>query len=118
MVTAALKFASDDKTRTSYAPADEARLEILKTLNWYEAHSEYEWPNFTLMGFDFNQSMRFCRALVEDVFILLQKSGKVKIGARVDGLGTPDSERGRTSKRGANGVLTIVLTSEKYRLMI
>jgi hypothetical protein len=117
MVTAALKFASDDKTRTMYATADEARLEILNTLNWYEAHSEYEWPNFTLMGFDFNQSMRFRRALVGDVFTSLQKSGNVNIGARAEGLGTPDSERERAGKRGANGALIIVLISERYRLM-
>jgi hypothetical protein len=35
MVTASLKFASDDdKARSTFAFADDARLEILNTLNW------------------------------------------------------------------------------------
>lgn len=69
MVTAALKYASDQTSPTTYASADEARLEILNTLNWYEAH---EWPDFARLGFDFSQAMRFRRALVNDVFSALK----------------------------------------------
>lgn len=117
MVTAALKFAADDKTPATYTTADEARFEILTTLNWYEAHSEYEWPNFSGMGFDFNQAMRFRRALVGDVCTALQKSANVRIGARGDGPGTPDSDRERRGKRGGNGALPATLILWEPRLM-
>jgi hypothetical protein len=111
MVTAALKFAADEKTPATYATANEARLAILDMLNWYEAHSEYEWPNFNGMGFDFNQSMRFRRALVGDVFTAVQKSGNVKIGGGADGPGTPDSDCERKRKRGGYGTLIVTLIS-------
>jgi hypothetical protein len=104
MVTAALKFASDEKTPITYTSHDEARLDVLNTLNWFEAHSEYEWPDFARQGFDFSQAMRFRRALVTDVFIALQKAGNVRIGSKLGVLGTPESGIVvRSAKRGANG---------------
>jgi hypothetical protein len=72
MVTGALKFTSDEKTPVTYTSQDEARLDILNTFNWLEAHSEYEWPNFARLGYGFSQAMHFRRALVNDVFIALQ----------------------------------------------
>ena len=100
MVTAALKFCSDaTSSATSYTTADSARLDILKTLNWYEAHDEYEWPDFSSMGFDFSQAMRFRRALVSDVFVALQKAGNVRVSGEVGVFGTPESVRGRGVKR-------------------
>jgi hypothetical protein len=80
MVTAALKFASDEKSPAIYPSQDDAKLAILKTLNWWEAHDEYQWPDFSRMNFDFAQAMRLRRALVNDVFSVLQKAGNVKIG--------------------------------------
>lgn len=104
MVTAALKFASDEKTPVTYASTDDARLDILNTLNWFEAHSEYEWPNFTRLGFDFSQAMRFRRALVSDVFVALQRAGNIKIGSEAGGgLGTPESGTVRAAKRSGAG---------------
>ncbi|KAI2487062.1 hypothetical protein Ptr902_01195 [Pyrenophora tritici-repentis] len=43
----------------------------------YEAHDEYEWP--TVTGYDFAQAMRIRRALVNDVFVALEKTGRVKL---------------------------------------
>jgi hypothetical protein len=103
MVTAALKFASDDKSPITYPTQDEARQEILSTLNWYEAHSEYEWPEFNRLGFDFSQSMRFRRALVNDVFVALQKAGNVRVSDEAAVLGTPDNGGERVCKRGGIG---------------
>jgi hypothetical protein len=77
MVTAALKLASDEKTPVTYSTPDEARLDILNTLNWFEAHSEYKWPDFTGLGFDFSQAMRLRRALINDFSTSLEKSGNV-----------------------------------------
>jgi len=110
MVTAALKFASDQPASVTYASADEARLEILNTLNWYEAHTEYEWPDFTHLGFDFSQAMRFRRALVNDVFIALKKAGNVRVNEG-GGVGTPDSANGggRATKRGSVGESCVCL---------
>ncbi|KAF2832673.1 hypothetical protein CC86DRAFT_401422 [Ophiobolus disseminans] len=102
MVTAALKYASDQNTPMTYTSADEARLEILNTLNWYEAHDEYEWPDFARLGFDFSQAMRFRRALVNDVFVALKKAGNVKL-SDVGMLGTPDSSVTRSKRAGASG---------------
>ena len=34
MVTAALKFASDDNPLITYTSPDEAQLDVLNTLNW------------------------------------------------------------------------------------
>lgn len=99
MVVAALKFVSDEKKPVTYTSPDEARLDILNTLNWYEAHSEYEWPRFTRMGFDFSQAMRFRRALVSDVFIALQKAAIVKIAGGAGGIGTPEISVGKAGKR-------------------
>jgi hypothetical protein len=102
MVTAALKFVSDEKTPVIYSSQDAALLAILDTLNWYEAHSEYEWPNFTHLGFDFNQTMRFRRHLVNDVLNALKTSDAVKITGGAGVLGTPESSSvSRGEKRSA-----------------
>ncbi|KAI8931035.1 hypothetical protein NX059_012046 [Plenodomus lindquistii] len=104
MVTAALKFSSANTRPSTYPTPDSARLEILNTLNWYEAHSEYAWPDFTALGFDFSQAMRFRRALVNDVFSAMQQAGTVRINAEVGGLATPVSDGGRrTRSRGRDG---------------
>ncbi|KAF2846215.1 hypothetical protein T440DRAFT_458869 [Plenodomus tracheiphilus IPT5] len=95
MVTASLKFNSANTRMSTYPTPDAARLDILNTLNWFEAHDEYAWPDFTARGFDFNQAMRFRRALVNDVFAGLQKAGTVRITSETGGLATPNSERGR-----------------------
>lgn len=106
MVAAALKFALDDKSATIYTVADEARIDILNILNWYEAHEEYNWPNFTHSGFDFAQAMRLRRALVSDVFVALQKAGNVQITGQPGVLGTPEHEgRVRGTKR--NGATSV-----------
>jgi hypothetical protein len=87
MVTASLRFVSStDSPHHTFACADDARLEILNTLNWYEAHGEYTWPRFAEC--DFSQSMRLRRALVSDVFAALHKAGNVRVRAA---LGTPES---------------------------
>ncbi|KZM24075.1 hypothetical protein ST47_g4771 [Ascochyta rabiei] len=90
MVTAALKYASDEKIGVTRASPDEAKHSILKSLNWFEAHGEYEWPNFSRLNLDFAQAMRLRRALVQDVCNVLQQAGNIKIGAP----GTPDSVGG------------------------
>ncbi|KAH4214284.1 hypothetical protein HBI25_213450 [Parastagonospora nodorum] len=102
MVAAALKFVSGEKAAVSYSSADEARLDILNTLNWFEAHAEYEWPSFTRLGYDFSQAMRFRRALVSDVFVTLQRSSHLKVTGGADALGTPDSARGGKRAGGAS----------------
>jgi hypothetical protein len=79
MVTAALQFTSDSNPPASYPTPDAARLDILNTLNWYEAHAEYAWPDFSTHGHDFSQAMRFRRALVSDVCSALMSAGKVRI---------------------------------------
>ncbi|CAO2650208.1 Nn.00g015000.m01.CDS01 [Neocucurbitaria sp. VM-36] len=93
LVTAALKFSSDTSPSIGYLTPDEGRLDILKTLNWYEAHDEYEWPDFSTMSYDFNQAMRFRRALVNDVFIALQKAGYIKDQADPGASAPPNSVR-------------------------
>jgi hypothetical protein len=102
MVTAALKFVSDEKAPIAYTSQDEARLDILNTLNWYEAHSEYQWPDFNGLGFDFSQAMRFRRELVNDVFVALQKAGNVRVGVASGAgvFGTPESMK---EKKGGVG---------------
>ncbi|KAF1849014.1 uncharacterized protein K460DRAFT_280436, partial [Cucurbitaria berberidis CBS 394.84] len=100
MVAAALKFSSDTSPVISYKTPDEGRLDILKTLNWFEAHDEYEWPDFSRLGYDFSQAMRFRRALVNDLFVALHKVGHIKITGEAGVMGTPDSVRGvRETKR-------------------
>lgn len=98
MVTAALKCASDEKVYAMHASPDDAKHCILKTLNWFEAHDEYEWPDFSRWKFDFSQAMRLRRALVQDVFNALQKAGSIKIGVP----GTPDSVTGTRRSRQPN----------------
>lgn len=108
MVAAALKFASYEKAPVRYTTSDEARLDILNTLNWYEAHSEYEWPNFLDIGFDFSQAMRLWRALVNDVFVALQKAGNVRVSDDLGAFATPDSGIVRATKRSVAGKSGIV----------
>jgi hypothetical protein len=96
MVSAALQFASDSNPPTTYPTPDAARLDMLNTLNWYEAHAEYAWPDFSAHGCDFTLAMRFRRALVGDVCVALIKAEKMRVEA---GGGT--LERGE--KRGAGG---------------
>jgi hypothetical protein len=105
MVTAALKFSSsNDNTVSSYTSPDAGRIDVLNVLNWHEAHDEYEWPDFTHMGFDFSQTMRFRRALVNDVFVALQKAGNIRITREPGVLGTPQSGVAVGGKRaGADG---------------
>jgi hypothetical protein len=109
MVTAALKFASDEKTHITYTSPDEARLDVLNTLNWFEAHSEYAWPDFSGMRYDFSQTMRFRRALVTDVVVALRMAGNIRIGreGEVGVLRTPESGvvvgSGGSEKRDVNG---------------
>jgi hypothetical protein len=69
--------------------ADEAKHDILRTLNWLEAHNEYEWPDFGA-HFGFDQVMRLRRVLVSDIYTTLERAGHISIG----GLGTPDSSDG------------------------
>ena len=94
MVDAAMKAVADETPPVRYASDDEGKLEILKALNFYEAHSEYEWPDFRQLGFDFSQTMRLRRALVSDVYVALLKNRSVQVGPAI--AGTPDSwDRGR-----------------------
>ena len=99
MVTAALKYASDEKLAATYTSHDEAKHSILKTLNWYEAHDEYEWPDFSRLGFDFSQAMRLRRGLVQDVSNALEQAGNIKITIH----GTPDSLAGGRQIRQPDG---------------
>jgi hypothetical protein len=78
MVTAALKCASE-RLPATYASQDDARFQILNSLNWFEAHDEYEWPDFTSFNYDFSQVMRLRRALVQDIFSALEQAGNLKI---------------------------------------
>ena len=101
MVAAALKFSSSHDTEVSiYSSGDAGCLEVLNVLNWQEAHGEYEWPEFA--GFDFAQAMRFRRALVNDVFVALEKAGNVKVvreqAAAV--LATPQNSKKRANESG------------------
>ena len=73
-----------------YTSEDASKLEILKTLNFYEAHNEYTWPDFSSLGYSFAQVMRLRRALVQDVFVALQRNGNVQIGS-AGHAGTPES---------------------------
>lgn len=99
MADAARLFTSDDKMSTNYKDSDDARMAILNTLNWFEAHAEYKWPDFARVRLDFSQIMRFRRALVSDVFVSLQRAGKVRISRGEGGLGTPNSVAERVGKR-------------------
>jgi hypothetical protein len=100
MVTAALKFSnSSDNVNSSYPTPDSGCIDVLNVLNWHEAHDEYEWPDFTKMGFDFSQAMRFRRALVNDVFVALQRAGNIRITGEPGVLGTPQSGLAAGGKR-------------------
>ncbi|ORY13992.1 hypothetical protein BCR34DRAFT_586035 [Clohesyomyces aquaticus] len=103
MVSAAIKAIADERSPLTYASEDEGKMDVNKTMNFYEAHDEYQWPHFLKMNFDFNLTMRLRRALVTDVFVALQKNGSVVV--QPSGLGTPESStRGkkRTSQAKEN----------------
>jgi hypothetical protein len=103
MVSAALVIAGDKNSPTTYATIDKARLDILTTLNWNEAHSTYAWPDFARQGFDFNQAMRLRRQLVVDVFAALQSAGKVRLASAPGVPGTPESVERGAGKRDRGG---------------
>ena len=67
----------DDRANPTYLTADEAKHDILKTLNWFEAHNEYQWPDFGA-HFSFDQVMRLRRVLVTDTFTTLERTGHIK----------------------------------------
>jgi hypothetical protein len=72
MVIAAFKISSAYESRaTIFITPDVGRFNVLNTLNHLEAHDEYQWPDYTGLGFDFTQTMRLRRALVNDVFVAL-----------------------------------------------
>lgn len=57
MATVALRYASDAEAPMHCATADKAKLEILNSLNWSEAHKEYKWPDFQQHGLDFAEPL-------------------------------------------------------------
>ncbi|KAF3035298.1 hypothetical protein E8E12_003005 [Didymella heteroderae] len=109
MVTAAVKCLSDEQLPTTFASHDEARYRILKCLNFFEAHNEYEWPDFTSFRYDFSQAMRLRRALVQDVFNALEKAGTLSIR----GPGTTDSNEGRRQAPQSDGAGRTRITNRK-----
>jgi hypothetical protein len=96
MVNAAVKYALAEAPTTCSTP-DKAKLEILNSLNWLEAHDEYEWPDFQLHGLDFAQAMKLRRALVNDVFIGMNKGGHLRITPTSGGPAAPSSGQGPPS---------------------
>jgi hypothetical protein len=119
MVTAALKFALEEDTPTTFSTPDKAKLEILNLLNWLEAHGEYEWPDFQQDGLDFVQAMRLRRALVGDVFVVLNKSGNMKASPTSGETATSESGQdvqvGKRSrpKRGYSSALLSISSDQK-----
>lgn len=89
LVIAALKCSTDDRASSAYLTADKAKHDILKTLNWFEAHNEYDWPEFAA-HLSFDQVMRLRRVLVSDIYTAIERAGHISIGV----LGTPDSSDG------------------------
>ena len=104
MVTAALRISLDIPREKPYTTSGEGHFDVLNTLNWYEAQKEYTWPDFSDMGADFTQTMRFRRQLVTDVFAAMQKAGHVRVRASQATLGTPDSSRERKEKRAGDSI--------------
>lgn len=80
MFDAALKVVSNETMPLQYQSDNEGKLLILKNLNYYEAHGGYAWPDFAALGFDFDNNMRLRRILVHDVYVILEKSGRLQIG--------------------------------------
>lgn len=116
MVIAALRCTTVERSDTTYLTADEAKHGILKTLNWLEAHHEYEWPDFASLHLSFDQAMRLRRALVGDIYTALHRAGSLKLGVP----GTPDSTAGGRRDRRSEGepikdlsMLSILLTSPR-----
>lgn len=79
MVAAALKVAPDGKDPVTYKSAEDARMDIFSTLNYFEALEEYQWPDVGHPEYPFDQIMRLRRQLVSDVFMALRKAGTVKV---------------------------------------
>jgi hypothetical protein len=82
----------DEELPVIYASREAALFDIHGTLSWAEAHGDFEWPDFTTFGLDFNQTLRHQRQLVTDVLDSLLKDEKVKIGSGANALDTPDSD--------------------------
>jgi hypothetical protein len=80
MVDAVLKVVSDGNLPLKYHSDNEGKLSILNSLNYHEAHDLYTWPDFTSLGYDFANNMRLRRALVHDVYVALEKSGRLQVG--------------------------------------
>ena len=95
MIDAALKVVSDEAMPLRYQSDNEGKLLILKALNYYEAHDDYAWPDFTVLGFDFANNMRLRRALVHDVYIALERSGRLQLGHQQVVTPSRSSDRGR-----------------------
>jgi len=102
MIDAALKVVSDETMPLRYQSDNEGKLLILKSLDYYEAHDDYAWPDFPALGFDFANTMRLRRALVHDVYVILEKSGRLQIGPQqvVTPPHSSDQGRKRTAPEG------------------
>jgi hypothetical protein len=95
MLDAALKVVSDEAMPLRYQSDNEGKLLILKTLNYYEAHDDYAWPDFMALGFDFENNMRLRRALVHDVYVALEKNGRLRVSPQQVLTPSCSSDRGR-----------------------
>jgi hypothetical protein len=79
MVAAALKVAPDDQSPVTYKSAEDARMDIFSTLNYFEALEEYQWPDDNHPDYPFDQIMRLRRQFVSNVFMALKRAGTVKV---------------------------------------
>ncbi|KAF2655427.1 hypothetical protein K491DRAFT_716241 [Lophiostoma macrostomum CBS 122681] len=101
MVAATVTVARDwTKLPKEYVSEDAGKLDILNALNYEEAHDTYTWPDFSALGHNFAESMRFRRALVHDVFATLKTGGSIRVVGSPQ-LSTPNSS---TKKRQGSGV--------------
>jgi hypothetical protein len=89
----------DEELPATYASRDAALFDIHGTLSWAEAHDDFEWPDLTPMGLDFNQTLRHQRQLVTCVLDKLLHDDKVKIGSTTNALDTPESNGEGEEKR-------------------
>lgn len=101
MIDAVLQVVSDSSLPLVYPSENEGKLLILKNLNFHEAHDDYVWPDFTSLGFDFANNMRLRRALVHDVYVALEKSGRLHVGPQQ--VVTPSRSSQRSGKRAVPG---------------
>lgn len=95
MIGATLKVVANETLPLKYTSNDAGKLEILKTLNFYEAHDKYTWPDFSSLGYDFAQTMRLRRALIHDVYVALHMNGSLHVEAQP--VMPESSEKGRKS---------------------